>query len=112
LPCEIGEMDVVPRGLELMTVKRPLRVLACVDERAATALDDDPAGLEDRPFVLTGEVHRHQFPRGVHLEAIVRERVTLALEGPEGPGNRGVDGDRLDLIPSVQAAVRGDGAVE
>jgi hypothetical protein len=69
-------------------------------------------GLEDRPFVLTGEVHRQQLPRGVHLEANVLERVTLALDGPEGPGNRGVDGDRLDLIPSVQAAVRGDGALE
>jgi hypothetical protein len=31
-------MNVVPRGLELMTVKRPLRVVAGVDERAVTAL--------------------------------------------------------------------------
>src|SRR6266571_9070723 len=38
LPGEIGEMNVVPLGLELMTVRRPLRVLACVDERAVTAL--------------------------------------------------------------------------
>jgi hypothetical protein len=95
-----------------MTVKRLLRVLACADERAVTALQDDPEGLEDRPFVLAGEVHRHQLPRGVHLEANILERVTLALEGSEGPGNRGVDGDRLDLIPSVQAAVRGDGVLE
>src|SRR6266700_618301 len=112
LPGEIGEMNVVPWGLELMTVKRPLRVLACVDERAVTTLDDDPAGLEDRPFVLAGEVHRQPLPRGVHLEADVLERVALALEVPEGPGNRGADGDRPDLIPPVQAAVRGDGAVE
>src|SRR6266567_9204515 len=112
LPGEIGEMNVVPRGLELMTVKRPLRVLACVDERAVATLQDDPAGLEDRPLVLTGELYRHQLPCGVHLEANVPERITLALEVPEGPRNRGVEGDRLDLIPSVQAAVRGEGALE
>ena len=105
-------MNVVPRGLELMTVKRPLRVVACVDERAVTALHDDSEGLEDRPFVLTDEVHRQQLPLGVHLEANVLECVTLALDGPDGPSNRGIDGDRPDLIPSVQAAVCGDGALE
>src|SRR4029450_13752645 len=105
-------MNVVPRGLELMTVKRLLRVVTGVGERAVTALHDDPEGLEGRPFVLTDEVHRQPLPRGVHLEADVLERVTLALEGPEGPGNRGVDGDRLDLIPPAHAAVRGDGAFE
>jgi len=57
-------------------------------------------------------VHRQPLPRGVHLEANVLERVTLALDVSEGPSNRGVDGDRLDLIPSVQAAVRGDGVLE
>src|SRR5215471_12274190 len=108
LPGEIGEMDVVPGGLELMAVKRLLRVVACVDERAVAALQDDSAGLEDRPSVLTGEVHCQPLPRGVRLEANVLQRVSLVLEGPEGPGNSCVGGDRLELIPSVQAAVRGD----
>jgi hypothetical protein len=75
LPEEIREMNVVPRGLELMTVKQPLRVVACVDERAITALHLDSAGFEDRPLVLTTEVHRQPLPRGVHLKANIVERV-------------------------------------
>src|SRR5579884_571779 len=57
LPGEVREMDVIPRGLELMTVKQALRVVARVNERAVAPLDDDTRGLEDRPFVLADEVH-------------------------------------------------------
>src|SRR5437763_10509478 len=105
-------MKVVPRGLELMTVKRLLRVVACVDESAVTALYLDSMGLEDRPFVVTDEVNGQQLSRRVHLEANVLERVTLFLHVPDGPSDGGINGDRLHLTPSVQAAVRGDGAVQ
>jgi hypothetical protein len=105
-------MHVVPRGLELMTVIRPLRVVACVDERTVTALQFNALWLEDGALVLTDEIHRQRLPRGVHLKANVLEPVTRALDGPESPGDRCADRDRLDLIPSVQPAVRGDRCLE
>ena len=77
-------MNVVPRGLELVTVRRPLWVVACVDERAVTAPHDDAEGLEERPFVLTDEVHHQQLPRGVHSKRTSLS-VTLVLDVPEGP---------------------------
>jgi len=48
----------------------------------------------------------------VSFEAHVLEGVRLALDVEEGSGDGGVDGDRGDLTPPVDAAVRGDGALE
>jgi hypothetical protein len=95
-----------------MPIKRPFWLVAGLDNRAVTALDDDARGLEHRPLVLADVVHRQQLPFGVGFETNVLEDVRFALNVPEGPGNGGVDGDRFDLIPPVQAAVRGEGALE
>jgi hypothetical protein len=105
-------MQIVPRRFELMAVKRPFGLVACVDDPAVAALDDDARGLEHRPFVLADEVHRQQLPLGVGFETNVLEDIRFALNVPEGPGDGGVDGDRIELIPPVQAAVRDEGALE
>ena len=87
-------MKIVPGGLETMTVKRPLRIVACVDDRAIRVLYGDSVGLEDRPSLLTDYVHLQQLLRGVDdVETNVLERMTVALEVPEGPGNGGADGN-------------------
>ena len=68
-----------------MAVKRALRLVAFVDDRAVTALDNDAQGLKHRPFVLADEVHRQQLPFGADLETNVLEDLGLALNMPEGP---------------------------
>ena len=95
-----------------MTVKRPLRVVARVDERAVTTLHHDPGGLEDRTLVLTDEVHRQQLSRGVNLEADVLDRITLAFDVLDRPRDRCGHIDRCDAVPPIQAAVRRDGDLE
>jgi hypothetical protein len=52
-----------------MAVKRPLRIVACADERTVAALQDDPAGLEDRPLTPAwdGVITCHLLPDHVDL---------------------------------------------
>jgi len=71
-------MKIVPDGLETMTVKRPLRIVACVDDRAIRVLYGDSVGLEDRPSLLTDYVHLQQLLRGVDDETNVLEGMTVA----------------------------------
>ena len=71
-------MKIVPGGLETMTVKRPLRIVACVDNRAIRVLYGDSVGLEDRPRPLSGYIHRQQLLRGVDDETNVLEGMTVA----------------------------------
>ena len=105
-------MKVVPRGIGRLAVERPLRVVACLDERSVSPLHLNTRGLEHRPFVLTDEVHRQVFPLGAHLEANGPEGVTFALEVPERSGDRRFYRDRRNVVPSVQAAVGGQRRVE
>jgi hypothetical protein len=105
-------MKVVPWRLERMTVERALRVVTRAGQRAVTALHGDSAGFEDRAFVLADEVNCQVLARGVHLEANILERIGLALGVKKGSSDRRVDRDRLDLVPPVQAAVRGDRVLE
>jgi hypothetical protein len=95
-----------------MAVKRALRLVAFVDDRAVTALDHDAQRLKHRPFVLADEIHRQHLPFGADLQTNLLEYVRLALNVPEGPSDGGVNGDRGDFTPPVQAAVRGDGTIE
>ena len=44
-------MNIIPSCFELMPIKRPFWLVAGVDGRAVTALDDDARGLEDRLLV-------------------------------------------------------------
>jgi hypothetical protein len=89
-----------------------LRVVTRLDELPAVALYLDPGGVENRALVLTDEVHRQPLPLCLYLEADLPERVALVFIGQEGAANRGVDGDRGDLVPSVQAAMGGDRGFE
>jgi hypothetical protein len=74
----VGQMKIVPGGLETMTVKRPLRIVACVDNRAIRVLYGDSVGLEHRPSLLTDYVHLQQLLRGVDDETNVLEGMTVA----------------------------------
>ena len=52
--AEIGDMDVVPGRLALLTCKRVPRMIARLDELAIGGLYRDPAGLENSSLVLPG----------------------------------------------------------
>jgi hypothetical protein len=78
-------MQIVPRGFELMAIKRSFWLVARLDDCAVAALDDDARGLEHRPFVSADEVHREHLPFGVRCETNVLEDVRFALNVPEGP---------------------------
>src|SRR5215472_4560230 len=105
-------MEVVPRGLELMALKRLFRVFTAVDRCAIAVFDDDSGWLEDETCLSPDEVQRQQLAGGIHIESHILGRVTISLDDPQRPGNRSVDGDRGDLVTSIQTPVGGYGLVE
>jgi hypothetical protein len=75
-------------------------------------LDDHSAGFEDGLLVFSDVVQLQKLASVIGLESDVLGRGTCSLYVSGGPGDIGVNGDRLDPVPLVRAAVDGHDAIE